>query len=168
MNLNEIESATDALLEKLASTESAAEVRDLCFRLDGMYRGAQIKATVAYRKEQALPDLTLPQAPCGNASPGILVSGDIYAPQHCRWPVGHGGPHKSPQGVEWLNDSNPYPATAVSLVSDLREILTGWRAFARGLEDAGTRIGQDTSAAGCMATAGAYASQVESLLAGFH
>jgi hypothetical protein len=46
MDLHEIESVTDALLEKLASTESAAEVRDLCFRLDGFYRGAQIKAIV--------------------------------------------------------------------------------------------------------------------------
>lgn len=43
MDLNEIEAATDSLLEQLASTTSAGEVRDLCFRLDGFYRGAQVK-----------------------------------------------------------------------------------------------------------------------------
>lgn len=52
MNLSEIEAQADELLERLASTGSAGEVRDICFRLDGLKNAAQIKSTVAFRKER--------------------------------------------------------------------------------------------------------------------
>lgn len=44
MDLTEIDGLSDNLLVKLRDSTSAADVRDLVFRLDGLYRGAQIKA----------------------------------------------------------------------------------------------------------------------------
>lgn len=56
MDLTEIDGLADDLLAKLRDSTSAADVRDLVFRLDGLYRGAHIKAL--------LPEVT-PQRPCG-------------------------------------------------------------------------------------------------------
>lgn len=52
MNLEEIEAHADLLLDRLAATDSAGQVRDICFRLDGLKSAAQIKSTVAFRKER--------------------------------------------------------------------------------------------------------------------
>lgn len=72
MDLTELNEYADQLLETLKGTESAAEVRDIVFRLDGLHSGAHIKAAAASR--------------CGNQAP--TVEG-IW----CALPSGHDGFH---------------------------------------------------------------------------
>lgn len=82
MDLTEIEAQADVLLEKLRDSTSAADVRDLVFRLDGLYRGAQIKAL--------LPD-AIEQGRCG-----FRWKWNEGREQHyevCTLDAGHGGTH---------------------------------------------------------------------------
>ena len=96
MDLNEIEAKADGMLARLLSKKETggyragvAETRDICFRLEALAQTAQIKATVAFRKEreaerngqQAAYQLGVPQAPvaaspwsaCGAVHPRELV-----------------------------------------------------------------------------------------------
>jgi hypothetical protein len=127
VDLNEIETKADELLEQMyrdfTGPDGAAEMRDICTRMDVLERAARIKATVAFRKERederakaegmrerelaAMETVAanMPTAaPCGAASPEIVLAGGAQSKQYCRWPAGHAGPHKSPQGTEWIAD----------------------------------------------------------------
>lgn len=101
MNLEEIEAKADELAAQLVDPDThSAVVRDVAFRLDGLSRAAQIKATVAFRKEQALPNLNLPTHPKPEASPRCQ---QVY---RCTRPAGH-----ISRGIAhaWVG----YPATVV-------------------------------------------------------
>jgi hypothetical protein len=82
VELTEINELADDLLAKLRDTTSAADVRDLVFRLDGLYRGAQIKA---------LLPVIVEQGPCG-----FKWKWNQGREQHyevCTLEAGHGGTH---------------------------------------------------------------------------
>jgi len=139
MDLNEIESATDALLERLASTESAAEVRDLCFRLDGMYRGAQVKAIVfgvdrqASSEEFRARELAAMERAAQAASMAVAanipkptcIAVDRLGVAKCALPAGHTGRHEDGgfAPLSWPND-DPYPEPTKPAVDRLHELVS--------------------------------------------
>lgn len=82
MELTEINELADDLLAKLRDSTSAADVRDLVFRLDGLYRGAQIKTL--------LPKVTA-QGPCGFEWKWNQGREQHY--EMCTLPAGHDGTH---------------------------------------------------------------------------
>lgn len=106
MELSEIEAQADALLERLASTSSAGEVRDICFRLDGLKNAAQIKSTVAFRKErEAVAPLplwgALPAVPGFVRCPATKLQGGWT--YRCESVAGH-----TPAGAhDWRGSPNP-------------------------------------------------------------
>lgn len=146
MDLIEIEAATDALLEQLASTTSAGEVRDLCFRLDGMYRGAQVKAIVfgvdrqASSEEFRVRELAAMERAAQAASMAVvqrlpdqeaagpcwdqIPTTGIGVPTRCTLKAGHAGAHTD-GGAIWQMDQPEPTKPAVDrlheLVSFIRE-----------------------------------------------
>lgn len=93
MELTEIEAQADALLERLADPTGAADVRDIVFRLDGLYRGAQIKAM--------LPE-SIDQGQCGFKWKWGQVGDQHF--EICTLGAGHGGTHHLNQ-VTGINKS---------------------------------------------------------------
>lgn len=85
MELTEIEAYADQLTDTLKGTESAAEVRDICFRLEGLAAAAKIKAELFQQSNLG---------PCMDEAPTLN-------PARCVLLAGHDGGHSDGEGMTW-------------------------------------------------------------------
>jgi len=81
VDLIDIETYADELTGQLKATESAAEVRDLCFRLEGLQAAAQVKKIVAEGTAG------LPFVPCGQR--WSWLDNGLKHWEICTLPAGH-------------------------------------------------------------------------------
>jgi hypothetical protein len=129
VNLEEIEAKANNVADSLMIA-GRGEAELLALRLQGLKNLAQIKSTVAFRKEREnQPLLSYPTAPlpaiCGVQSPQIWA-GERYVSQTCRVQAGHAGLHRSAQGAEWSEGVSAEPTKPAvdrlhELVSYIRE-----------------------------------------------
>lgn len=125
MDLSEIEAKADQLAQKLADPDiSRTRAELLGIRLQGLAHAAQIKSTVAFRKErESQPLIQYPAAPingpCGHRAPTHRLIG-------CTLPAGHLGGHTDGE-LTWSGPEPTKPA-----VDRLHELVSMWRGFSRG------------------------------------
>jgi hypothetical protein len=91
VELIEINELADDLLAKLRDSTSAADVRDLVFRLDGLYRGVRIKSAA------------LSTGPCMDQAPTVYPASIVS----CVLLAGHAGGHRDGQGMSWSGPPAP-------------------------------------------------------------
>lgn len=140
MDLNEIEREADLLAGKLVLEATGRnEALLLGVQLEGLKDLATIKALCNSRAEHNVAvDLrqrelaameqvaaNMPTAaPCGEASPEIVLAGGITGRHYCRYPTGHSGLHRSPQGTEWGGTSTEDEIQRNSVANELHALAS--------------------------------------------
>jgi hypothetical protein len=126
VELKKIEAETDALLERLVSTASAAEVQDICTRLEGLSSAARVKATVASRtSHNAAVQEHEDRAPCGFR--WSWPDADVNHFEICSLPAKHVGDHRN-------NTTGVTHALTKPIADQLHEATSRWRSHADSFE----------------------------------